>query len=358
MSWLVAENTGGKDFMSIQVLVDSSDKQAWEEGIRRFRDYSVYQTHVYQQVRAGMDRQRLVQLAAVNGADIVLMCHLRVKSLRWCPFQIGYVQAGPLMVGKEGVHPELAEALRALRQACRDIGISVLRLIPNVSRTGFGEQIEQALTAAGFVRSPIVAPYHTILVSLTESHEEIRSHIDRESRRVLRKAESLPIEVEASTSQESFDELERLYATAKTRKGFLGLDSRIFAAMQQKLAAQDKAIVLLARHEGQCVTAHATTHWGNTAVPILTASNEAGLRLGTSYLLWWKAYCMAKERGMEYYDLGGIDPVANPGVYHFKCGLGGQDVTAPGPVEYQPSALKRTLVNSGERLYRALRGKR
>jgi lipid II:glycine glycyltransferase (peptidoglycan interpeptide bridge formation enzyme) len=31
-----------------------------------------------------------------------------------------------------------------------------------------------------------------------------------------------------------------------------------------------------------------------------------------------------KERGCHWYDLGGIDPENNPGVYHFKCGIAGK----------------------------------
>jgi lipid II:glycine glycyltransferase (peptidoglycan interpeptide bridge formation enzyme) len=310
-------------------------------------------------VRAEADRQSVMQIAAVNDREeVVLMCHLRVKSLRLPPFKIGYVQAGPLVLGRGGVHPEIEEALRALRDAGHALGISVLRIAPNVARTEIGAKIEQTVTSAGFTRSPVVAPYHTLLVSLKESEEQIRARIDRESRRVLRKAEALPLEVQVSTSPESFSELERLYAGAKSRKGFLGLDSREFAAMQQRLEAKDKAMVLLARYEGQCVTAHATTHWGNTAVPILTASNEAGLRLGTSYLLWWKAYCMAKEMGMEYYDLGGVDPKVNPKGYLFKRRMGGEETHYLGAYDSCSSGLMRSLWTLSERGCRFLKARR
>jgi lipid II:glycine glycyltransferase (peptidoglycan interpeptide bridge formation enzyme) len=32
-----------------------------------------------------------------------------------------------------------------------------------------------------------------------------------------------------------------------------------------------------------------------------------------------------KQNGIRYYNLGGINPQTNPGVYHFKKGLSGED---------------------------------
>jgi len=64
---------------------------------------------------------------------------------------------------------------------------------------------------------------------------------------------------------------------------------------------------------------------------------------------------MAREAGCQFYDLGGIDPEKNPGVYHFKKGMGGEDVTVPGPFEFYPGGLRRILVSSCEKVYTILR---
>jgi lipid II:glycine glycyltransferase (peptidoglycan interpeptide bridge formation enzyme) len=40
-----------------------------------------------------------------------------------------------------------------------------------------------------------------------------------------------------------------------------------------------------------------------------------------------------KGNGFQFYDLGGIDPEQNPGVYHFKQGFSGQDVSRIAPFE-------------------------
>jgi ribosomal protein S18 acetylase RimI-like enzyme len=61
---------------------------------------------------------------------------------------------------------------------------------------------------------------------------------------------------------------------------------------------------------------------------------------------------------MRYYDLGGIDPAGNVGVYNFKKGLRGLDLSAPGPFEMVPSILKGALTHGAEDLYQCAKLRR
>ena len=61
---------------------------------------------------------------------------------------------------------------------------------------------------------------------------------------------------------------------------------------------------------------------------------------------------------MRAYDLGGIDPEGNPGVFHFKRGLGGVEVQAAGPYEARPSGLAGRLPLAVERGYARWRERR
>ena len=86
------------------------------------------------------------------------------------------------------------------------------------------------------------------------------------------------------------------------------------------------------------------------------ASNEEGRRAKASYLLQWRVIQAAREKGFQWYDLGGIDPEKDPGVHHFKQGLRGRDIRAPGPLECPAQGLRRAAVYWGERAYRWVRG--
>ena len=63
----------------------------------------------------------------------------------------------------------------------------------------------------------------------------------------------------------------------------------------------------------------------------------------------------AREEGCRWYDLGGIDPQNNPGVYHFKSGFGGEEIIVPGPFEIRPAGFAGTVSRMAERSYWALK---
>jgi lipid II:glycine glycyltransferase (peptidoglycan interpeptide bridge formation enzyme) len=92
-------------------------------------------------------------------------------------------------------------------------------------------------------------------------------------------------------------------------------------------------------------------------VYLLGATSPEALTVKAAYLLQWKAIEEARARGCRWYDLGGIDPAENPGVFHFKEGLGGADVTAAGPFEWRSGARARLTVTLESR-YRAFRARR
>jgi lipid II:glycine glycyltransferase (peptidoglycan interpeptide bridge formation enzyme) len=235
------------------------------------------------------------------------------------------------------------------------MNISVLRIAPNVANNEIGKKIEDLLESAGFKKNQRLAPYRTYIVSLEEDEQEIYARFNKDRRRIIRKAGNARIEVREGTDMESFRILENLYAEAKDRKGFKGLDSAEFAQTQQLLAQSEKAIILIAYCDGQPVTAHATTHFGVTAVPILSASTKMGLECGTPSLLFWKAYVIAKNLGMQYYDLGGIDPDENPKGYLFKKDMGGEESLHIGTFEAYTNPLMLRTFHMAEKCYRIIK---
>jgi hypothetical protein len=320
--------------MGMEVHIDDFSREQWEQCANLFADYSIYQTWPYQQVRAETDGQNIMRMIVTDEqGSPVIMCHLRIKDIKLLGIRIGYVQSGPLMMHKSGRMDGISAALGQLHDSCLRAGINILRVVPNLRNDETGKKTENLLEDNGFRKNPKAASYNTFIVSLKDSEEEMLCRIHRDSRRVIRNAEKKQIEIREGVGPEFFEILENLYAAAKERKGFRGLDSVEFAKTQQMLSQNDKAIVLVAYYQGQPVTAHATTHFGITAVPILTASNETGLSCGTSYLLWWKAYLAAKKLGMIYYDLGGVDEHKNPKGYLFKKRMGGEETFYIGAFE-------------------------
>jgi lipid II:glycine glycyltransferase (peptidoglycan interpeptide bridge formation enzyme) len=83
----------------------------------------------------------------------------------------------------------------------------------------------------------------------------------------------------------------------------------------------------LARSDGEVIGALVCSLMGDNAIYLLGATNERARELKAAYFLQWQAMLWLKERGARSYDLGGIDPAANPGGHHFKSGFGGEPVS-------------------------------
>ena len=91
--------------------------------------------------------------------------------------------------------------------------------------------------------------------------------------------------------------------------------------------------VLICRQAGVAVAGIVCSGMGKSGIYLLGATSDNGLKAKGAYLLQWAMIKWLRENGYWYYDLGGIDPVANPGVYHFKSGLSGQEVCRLAAIE-------------------------
>jgi hypothetical protein len=94
---------------------------------------------------------------------------------------------------------------------------------------------------------------------------------------------------------------------------------------------------------------------GDSAIYLLGATSDAGLSAKGAYLLQWTMIAWLKDRGIRYYDLGGIDPDGNPGVYYFKRGFSGADTCQINPLSASGSALSTAVVKVGLAIQRTFR---
>jgi lipid II:glycine glycyltransferase (peptidoglycan interpeptide bridge formation enzyme) len=110
----------------------------------------------------------------------------------------------------------------------------------------------------------------------------------------------------------------------------MGVRPRFFLALPPKnLGLQ----VQIATKHGEDVAGLVVSLLGDTAVALFSATNDQGRATNAGYLLYWKNMLLAKEMGLSWYDLYGINPSTNPGGYQFKKAVGGFDLTAAGPFE-------------------------
>src|SRR5580704_6435768 len=127
--------------------------------------------------------------------------------------------------------------------------------------------------------------------------------------------------------------------------------------MQEDLPEPHRMQVLICEDAGVPVAALAVSAMGDSAIYLLGATNEGGMKSQGAYLLQWTMIQWLKEKGIRWYDLGGIDPEMNPGVYSFKRGFSGADVVQMGPMVACTSVLSSAVVRAGMAIQRTFRGR-
>jgi lipid II:glycine glycyltransferase (peptidoglycan interpeptide bridge formation enzyme) len=239
----------------------------------------------------------------------------------------------------------------------------ILRIVPRqVIQDAEGTCFVQICKELGFQQDHDVKPYHTFRVDLSQPPEVIRKRFDQKWRNQLNAAERNGLEILCGTSDELYDKFLALYADMMARKQFqTTVDVHEFRRIQARLPAKQKMLIMISLLEGKPMTGLVSTAVGETGIYLLGATSTEGMRSKGSYLLQWQMVRQLKERGCRWYDLGGINPEENPGVYHFKQGMGGEEVHGHGRTTLSTGRVGRVAVAGAERLrnfVKLLRGQR
>jgi lipid II:glycine glycyltransferase (peptidoglycan interpeptide bridge formation enzyme) len=96
---------------------------------------------------------------------------------------------------------------------------------------------------------------------------------------------------------------------------------------------------------GELVAFRGCVLLGVKAWDLLAATTVKGRNLYASYALFWKLIEHCVNVGITSYDMGGIDPYENKGVYHFKKGTGAKEIEYLGEWEWSSSEMIRYAAN-------------
>ena len=193
-------------------------------------------------------------------------------------------------------------------------------------------------------------------MDLTPSLEELRSRLDPKWRNKLKGSEKNNLTVISGHGGDEYRAFCEIYFQMRKRKGFdTTVDAEEFGRMQEALTESQRMHVLICQDRGVPVAGLVVSAMGDSAIYLLGATSDAGLNAKGAYLLQWTMICWLKERGIRSYDLGGIDPEGNPGVYYFKRGLSGVDICQIEPHAASESAVSSGLVKAGLAMQRTFR---
>ena len=332
--------------------VDRIAEAEWSQLLPRFDDASIYQSWSYGAVCWG--EGQLSHLLLKRAGAVIAMAQVRIVRLPVLGKGIAYVRWGPLwrLRAQTPDAAVLREVVQALKSEYRDRRGLLLRIVPNIyGGDSFAEAWQTCASGIGLESDPRVHVYRTMRVDLTQTLEEVRKGLHQRWRNYLKNAEKSNYTIREGANVALYDQFLALYREMMARKRFeTTVDVEEFRRLQQALPDHLKMRIFICEQDGLALNALVISAVGDSAIYLLAATGERGLKERGAYLLQWRAIQWLKEQGVRWYDVGGINPDRNPGVYQFKTGLGGHEVRQAGGFQLSGDWVNTMLVACGERL--------
>lgn len=335
----------------ITAAFEPAGRERWRGIISLFRDANLYQTWSYDS--AGGGNSRIEHMVLGRKGEVLAAAQARIVQVPVFRSGISYIFWGPLWL-KKGINQNrevFRQAIRALKNEYAVKRGLVLRIYPRIYRSENGEKLKQILIEEGY-HAYEEKVRRTLIVDLSPTIDELRAALDQKWRNCLNRAERNGLEIITGENLELFDELSSMYLEMATRKGLTELtDIQRFKMAQSSLEPEHRLKVIICRLEGTCCAGGIFSAIGNSGVYLCGATSNPGMKTNGSYAVQWTFVKWLKDKGFEFYDLNGINPIVNPGTYHFKRGLAGKrghDIELLGKYQASGSWLSNAIVKGSE----------
>ncbi len=331
-------------------------RQRWCELVPEFLDRNHEQTWAYARALAWRKRALCEHVAVLRGDDVLGLAAIRIRSVPWLRTGVALVAGGPLT--RRGCADDLERlgaCLEQLRLEYADRRGHVLRVIAPLGSPAWNINAVEAFERAAMAPTGRSRRYRTVLLDIRRPASEILADCAMGWRARLRRARRRPFAVRVGTGADLLVTLRGLDAGGLLRwRVREDLDVDLMAALQPHLADDERFLVAIADLGGRPVAALAACMLGDTGVPVLAAAGDEGDSSHALHLLQWHSICVAQERGLRYYDLGGVEGETSSGAPDFRAGLAGLRISAPGPYEARPAGWRNAVAHGAEDLYRRL----
>lgn len=297
--------------------------------------------------RVGSESRYLVMFR--DGTPFAL-ANLRLKAIPLLG-RTALVSHGPVLLGDTTRGPDdLADAI-GLLQGLEGVGDVMIDPDPAWCLDGIDLK-----TLPGLEPEPAPRHYRSIYLDISDDLDKLRQAFAPKWRGHLNRGEREGLEVRVSDRPADFLAMAPLLSDLTERKGFaVAQDCAFFARVAEACTGGETFLVHSVHRDGELLSAHIGAYSGRFATYLLGATSARGRDLRAAYVAQWAVIQTARNRGIGWYDLGGIDPVLNENVYHFKVRMGGLDITTPGGMAVARPGLRPRLLRAARRLYQRYR---
>ena len=254
------------------------------------------------------------RLKTPNVKKVLLVGENRIFIHRvpYLPFTVAYLP-----------RPENLDNLEKIKEACKKERAIFLKIEPGL---GYSDQV-----SGSRIGSPVL-PQHTIYIDLTQGEEKLLAGMSEKTRYNVRLAQKKNINIVEGENLENFIEL---LEKTEDRQGFYSHPAQYYRMLWGVLRPEKMVYLLTAVSGQQTAASIILLRYQDVLYYAYGGSDPKYREYMAPHLLHWEAIKLGKKLGCKIYDLWGSyknsPDESDPwwGIYRFKKGFGGQEVTFP-----------------------------
>lgn len=275
--------------------------------------------HILQSDEWGEFRKKTPNVKRVFRID---GCQIFIHSIPHFPWTVAYLP-----------RPEKIGNIKNITDACRREKALFLKIEP---------AINYVLPATGYRVGKPILPRHTIYIDLAKSEDELLAGMHEKTRYNIHLAQKKDLKVSEGENLEAFIEV---LEKTEDRQKFYSHPSDYYRILWETLRPHKMAYLLSAFSGNNLAAGIMLFRYQETLYYPYGGSDPKFRELMAPNLLHWEAMKLGKKLGCKIYDLWGSykngPEEGDPwwGIYRFKKGFGGKEITFPETVDIPLSPL-------------------
>lgn len=313
-------------------LQEEIDVFAWDEELARLGGHPL-QSAVWGNARYKVDGiSQLFFVCRTDKEDIRGLARVEVRNARPAG-KVAWIPKGPALSGTD-THDLIVSLAAELKQLGFIACITDCYVPPDIERSG----------------QP-----RTIWLDLSLGLESLSKDLDSQWRYGARRALREGVVVRTGTSMTDVSAFFHLCNALSQTKGFTLPGSEALMQALVQSSSPDNAVGMMlyvGEVDGEIAGGALVARCGQHLHYLWGASNRRYSKYRVSEAVQWQIVQDGVASGMTRYDLEGIDPAGNPGVYEFKRKMGGREVALCGMEARPLTWIGSIAVGLGRRLGR------
>lgn len=316
---------------------DGTDDQ-WNDIVLKLENYNLYQSAQWARHKAssGWTLIRLVRRSH-NSVQVAAQC-----LVRRAPFKsaVVWIPGGP--IGNLSlVDSQLAFILKQTLKV-NLIYIRCSMMSPH------SPAIEKDLVSQGWRLSPHVIGARASLIHHLDVDQESRlTRCSSDWKRNLKRSKKIANPPYAWTNPDAA-EISAAYALMDQFKQVKGLSlARSVQELQSLIETFGNNLLLFRSDDvdGSPLAIRGALKFGDVLWDFIALTTPSGRKTSASYAVFWMLAETSFQLGIKEFDLSGIDPVNNRGVYDFKKGTGADQIDFQGEWEIASPKILRAIAS-------------